>query len=132
MEIRAADLRVGDLIKSFVAFVPHMRVLRAPLPHQGGVDFQSTHQIHYTQAHTTFTLTAPDPGWGAPYGGIRPAYFDGDQPVWLFRKGQRCRFYDDLGNQHGPEQANVAPAVAYAIHKGWSDARLLGFDVKGS
>lgn len=62
------------------------------------------------------------PGWGAPYGGVNPAYLTPDGPVWLFRKGQKTRFYDDLGRQVGPEQANVAPAVAYALHKGWQSS----------
>lgn len=37
----------------------------------------------------------------------------------LRRKGQRCRFYTPDGRQVGPEQANLAPAVAYALSQGW-------------
>jgi hypothetical protein len=37
----------------------------------------------------------------------------------MYRKGQRVRFYDERGRQVGPEQSNVAPAVAYAQSQGW-------------
>ncbi|MFN2592342.1 MAG: hypothetical protein ABR532_05860 [Candidatus Dormibacteria bacterium] len=33
--------------------------------------------------------------------------------VHTLRKGQRVRFYDDEGNQHGPEQPNVYPAFMW-------------------
>lgn len=40
--------------------------------------------------------------------------------VRLYRgAGNRCRFYDSSGEQVGPEQANVAPAVAAAHAAGW-------------
>ncbi len=39
--------------------------------------------------------------------------------ITMWRKGQRVRFYTPNGRQVGPEQANVAPAVAYAMAKGW-------------
>ena len=39
--------------------------------------------------------------------------------VTMMRKGQRVRFYDAEGEQHGPEQANVCPAVIYAAWRGW-------------
>ena len=35
----------------------------------------------------------------------------------LQRKGQRCRWWDRLFDcQVGPEQSNVAPALAWAMH----------------
>lgn len=37
------------------------------------------------------------------------------------RRGQRCRFYTDEGEQVGPEHANVSPAVVAAAHAGWWD-----------
>jgi hypothetical protein len=37
------------------------------------------------------------------------------------RKGQRVRFFDVRDRQVGPEQKNVAPALLYAAHMGWSD-----------
>jgi hypothetical protein len=59
--------------------------------------------------------------WGAPYG-AGPAYVTPGGPVWMRRKGQRVRFVDESGAQVGPEQANVAPAVAYALSAGWAPA----------
>lgn len=60
-----------------------------------------------------------DPNWGAPYGDA--SYLTPDGPVWLHRKGCRCRFFDADGNQVGPEQANVYPAVVYAAYHNWQD-----------
>jgi hypothetical protein len=57
-----------------------------------------------------------DPGFGKPYG--LPC-LAGDVEVWMWRKGQRVRWYDAEGNQVGPEQSNVAPAMAYALSRGW-------------
>lgn len=40
--------------------------------------------------------------------------------VNMQRKGQRVRFFDcATGDQVGPEQRNVAPAVAAALSVGW-------------
>jgi hypothetical protein len=33
----------------------------------------------------------------------------------------RVRFYDEAGEQHGPEHSNVAPAVVYTAYHGWYD-----------
>jgi hypothetical protein len=41
--------------------------------------------------------------------------------VWMHRKGQRVRWLDEAGEQVGPEQANVAPALAYASTHGWAE-----------
>lgn len=66
-------------------------------------------------------VVMPSPGWGQPYGSpTAPAYWTDEGPIWMFRKGQRVRFYDEDGGQVGPEQANVAPAVAYAHSRGWT------------
>jgi len=54
--------------------------------------------------------------FGSCYG--RP-YRAGGRIVWLFRKGQRVRFFNNRGEQVGAEQRNVAPAVAFAISQGW-------------
>jgi hypothetical protein len=116
-------LKVGDLIKSYVEFIPPMRVARAPQPRQHGVDYdtdQGTHYARHEDVVTVLDLAVPDPGWGAPYGGL--AYWTQGcpgTPLWMFRKGQRVRFYGPDGQQVGPEQANVAPAVAYAHSKRW-------------
>jgi hypothetical protein len=61
-----------------------------------------------------------DPNFGSIYGGADPSYItDAGVPVWMWRKRQAVRFYDAEGKQHGPEQSNVAPAMAYARYKGW-------------
>ena len=78
-------------------------------------------------------LAAMVPDWGERYAagkGLYPSYWtDEDHPVWMFRKGQRVRFYDQHGEQVGPEQANVAPAVAYAHAEGWRTTMHEGRDV---
>jgi hypothetical protein len=59
--------------------------------------------------------------WGAVYGG-NPSYrTPRGRFVVMCRKRQAVRFYDAKGVQVGPEQTNVAPAVAYASYKGWRD-----------
>lgn len=62
-------------------------------------------------------------GWGEDYGMGRVAYVNSSNGVcvWMFRKGQRVRFYDARGNQHGPEFANVAPALYWAANEAWID-----------
>lgn len=57
-------------------------------------------------------------GWGAPYGNVRYQTPDG-LVVWLYRQRQACRWFTADGQQVGPEQPNVAPAVAYALANGW-------------
>jgi predicted kinase len=68
-------------------------------------------------------LQPPNPGWGEIYaprpGGVPDYFTDNGIAVWMFRRGQRVRFFDSAGNQVGPEQGNVAPAMAYATHEGW-------------
>ena len=58
-------------------------------------------------------------GFGVPYA----RGFDWLTPegvlVEMWRKGQRVRFFDADCKQHGPEQYNVAPAIAYAYAHGW-------------
>ena len=69
-------------------------------------------------AHSSVKI--PSPGWGKSYGGT--SYLtDQSVRVWLHRKGQRVRFYDADGKQVGPEQSNVAPALAYASRNKWID-----------
>jgi hypothetical protein len=122
-QVRVADLQVGDYIKSFVDFIPPMRVSRAPLPRQYGmvdwVDTQGTKYGDGANIVTVLDIVPPEPGWGERYSGPCPAYQSPEGPVWMFRKGQRVCFYNDDGLQVGPEQSNVAPAVAYAISHGW-------------
>jgi hypothetical protein len=67
-------------------------------------------------------MTQPDPGFGERYGAGPQSDMvtDDGTEVWLFRKGQRCRFYDAQGVQVGPEHRNVAPAVTWAHAHLWS------------
>jgi len=60
------------------------------------------------------------PKWGRIWGSSRPIITDTGLEVLIYRKGQRVRFYTLGGEQVGPEQANVAPAVAYAMAHGWA------------
>jgi len=66
------------------------------------------------------TAEAPDPGWGERWGTWEGP---GGERVYMFRKGQKCRFYNGQGEQVGPEQSNVAPAHAWAMSNGY---RFLG------
>lgn len=61
-----------------------------------------------------------DVKWGARYGGDKVwATTDSAAVLRLYRDGQRCRFYDEHGNQHGDEHANVAPALAHIADEGF-------------
>jgi hypothetical protein len=73
-----------------------------------------------------------DPGFGKMYGPgphyvVPPILADGDPeylcrtPVWMWRRGQRVRFFDAQGNQVGPEHKNVVPALIYAAANCWID-----------
>lgn len=59
----------------------------------------------------------PGVSWGKLYG--MPFRRPDGSIVRMYRKRQRVRFYDVDGRQVGPEQGNVAPAFAYAMHRGW-------------
>lgn len=75
--------------------------------------------------HTvTYEILPPDPGFGEVYG---HAYPTPEGPVWMFRKGQRVRFFNAAGEQVGPEQSNVAPAVVYAMSEGWCGEALRAY-----
>ena len=60
-------------------------------------------------------------GWGKPYGIPMWRRSDGLK-LYLRRHRIRCRFYDEHGVQYGPEQSNVAPAIAWAMHHGLTDS----------
>ena len=53
--------------------------------------------------------------WGAYWG----AYLTPAGWVEMRRAGQKVRFLNGRSEQVGPEQSNVAPAVAYALSQGW-------------
>jgi len=59
--------------------------------------------------------------WGRPYGACCKVR-RGRVPIYLYRKGQRCRWYSAKGRQIGPEQANAAPALAWAYVNHYRDA----------
>ncbi|MHB8318119.1 MAG: toxin-antitoxin system YwqK family antitoxin [Acidimicrobiales bacterium] len=67
---------------------------------------------------------ASTPDFGSLYGG--PMITPDGKSVSMWRKGQKVRWYDTEGDQIGPEQKNVAPAVAYALAHGWFDPELAG------
>jgi hypothetical protein len=67
-----------------------------------------------------------EPSWGKPYGGDAPYITPRGARRWMYRKGQRVRFYDRRGRQVGPEHSNVAPAICYAMHYRWSDSAKFG------
>jgi hypothetical protein len=54
--VRLADLRVGDLIKSYVDFIPPWTVTSRPLPRQSGfVDYETTRG--HSTGHQDDTVT---------------------------------------------------------------------------
>lgn len=68
-----------------------------------------------------FQVASPPPtnvAWGELYG-HSPYQTNDGRLVWMFRKTQAVRFYDEDGVQVGPEQRNVAPAICYAIAHRW-------------
>jgi hypothetical protein len=69
-------------------------------------------------------MSAPmttEPKFGTMYGpGPHYRTTDGTE-VWMWRKGQRVRYFDTHGVQVGPEHRNVAPAVVYAAANCWVD-----------
>lgn len=63
---------------------------------------------------------SPKP-WGEPYGGERDWLTPEGVTLTMRRRGCRVRFYDDAGNQIGPEHANVYPAMVAAFAAGYRD-----------
>lgn len=49
---------------------------------------------------------------------------DAGVPVWMWRKGQKVRFFTVEGVQVGPEHRNVYPAILSAFGAGWTDPRI--------
>lgn len=64
-----------------------------------------------------------DPNFGKPYGGGVPYVTVDGAEIFMYRKGRAVRFFDSEGSQVGPEQSNVAPAIAYANSRGWRESR---------
>lgn len=61
--------------------------------------------------------------WGSPYG-LTPYVNARGRKIYLYRKGQKCRWYDRHARQVGPEQRNVAPALSWAAVNGFFDPAL--------
>lgn len=55
--------------------------------------------------------------WQA-YGRI-PYRRESEAPIFLWRSGRRCQWRTEAGADVGPEQSNVAPAVAWALSNGY-------------
>jgi hypothetical protein len=92
----------------------------------------SGHKRHYHTGRVVYAFRAhkvdgghtPSNPWGKLYGAT-PCYLTTDgRQVWMHRKGQAVRFYDADGWQVGPEQTNVAPAVAFAIAADWRNLHV--------
>ena len=64
---------------------------------------------------------SPGPGW-RPFGETPWTNLtDADAAaIFLWRKGQRCRWMTADGVQYGPEQCNVGPAITFAIVNGYT------------
>jgi hypothetical protein len=65
------------------------------------------------------------PTFGAVYGlygdgAETPTYTNevGGQ-LWMYRRGQRIRFFDRSGSQVGPEHPSAVPATIWAFAHGW-------------
>jgi hypothetical protein len=71
-----------------------------------------------------------NPGFGQMYG-RGPHYVTPPNglAVWMWRKRQRVRFYDEKGNQVGPEHKNVVPAVIWAAANGWIDPESVNLSI---
>ena len=69
------------------------------------------------------------PTFGKPYGRTPSFVTCEGVAVTMWRKGQRVQFFDDDGNQVGPEHRNVAPAVVAAFADGWIDPSDLALSV---
>lgn len=71
------------------------------------------------------TTVANKVNFGRIYGDAScPSYITPEGPVWMYRKGQKVRFFTAEGVQVGPEQNNVGPAVVAAAAAGWIDPSL--------
>ena len=63
-----------------------------------------------------------DPKFGEMYGpGPHYVTQPDHAPVWMYRRGQKVRYFSEAGEQVGPEHANVIPAVIWAAAHGWID-----------
>ena len=70
------------------------------------------------------TRIAPNPvNFGRVYGDpAEPAFITpAGVRVWMWRKGQKVRFFSAAGTQVGPEHRNVAPALCAAYAAKWID-----------
>lgn len=65
-------------------------------------------------------VTPKDPNWGECWSTDGPEYVTPDGiAVWMWRNGQKVRFYDARATQVGPEHRNVYPAQIWAAFNAW-------------
>jgi len=76
-----------------------------------------------TQTAAVEAIQRVDPQWGEDYCNGQVAYVvpGSGTYVWMYRKGQKVRFYDTNAVQVGPEHANVMPALCWAAGQAWID-----------
>lgn len=77
-------------------------------------------QLRNNPSAANSTSSFGKPYGAGPFGTGEPSYTNGrGHEIWMYRKGQRVRFFDRHGKQVGPEQSNVAPATAWALSSGY-------------
>lgn len=71
----------------------------------------------------TSTAAPIHPGRGEMFGCSpdRPDYLTCPDrtPAWMYKRGQRVRFYDANANMVGPEHRHVAAAIVWAAMNSW-------------
>ena len=90
-----------------------------------GQDFM-TQVPNAKQVPTDANAPVSIPTFGRIYGDpSQPSFItETGTAVWMWRKGQRVRFFTSQGVQVGPEHANVFPAMCSAFAAGWIDPNL--------
>lgn len=64
-----------------------------------------------------YGTTGYEGGFGTSLGHAPPV-------IYLWRKGQKCQWRTSDGTDVGPQQSNVAPALAWAHANGYHDPAL--------
>jgi len=77
-------------------------------------------EVEYQRGIGTMPI---NPRFGSIYGDAgKPSFItDAGVGVWMWRKGQRVRFFTAEGVQVGPEHRKVFPAIVSAYAAGWID-----------
>ena len=71
-------------------------------------------------------MKKPTLAFGTIYGDPdKPSFItDAGVAVWMWRKGQRVRYFTANGEQVGPEHSNVVPAMLAGWAAGWNDPSI--------